>query len=138
MSDLLQEPISVLCDEVAVPTPKADADGVYHLVIDGQQVRVFSLKQGKVVLAGVIGSAAIIAEDRKESRQSLLASCLALQAVRFGKLATQEVLTLEPETGELVLWQSFEGPGVSVPVFLAAAESLLNELEFWKTWLGAA
>lgn len=135
MSDLLQEPISVLCDEVGLPTPKPDAQGIYHIVIEGQSVRVLTLSQGRVVLLGIIGSASIIAEDRQESRQALLASCLSLQAVRFGKLGTEQVLTLEPETGELVLWQAFEGPGVSIPVFLMAAESLLNELEFWKNWL---
>ncbi len=138
MSDALHEPIAVLCEEVGLPVPAPDPRGAYVIDIEGQQIRVFALNNGKVVLLGVIGSAGDIAERRKESRHSILASCLNLQAVRFGKLGTSEVLTLEPETGELVLWQSFEGPGVSIPAFLQGAESLLNELEFWKNWLAVS
>lgn len=137
MSALLQEPISVLCDEVGISMPAADARGVYSIVIEGQEIRVFTLMNGKVILLGVIGQASTLAENRRESRRELLAGCLGLQAVRFTRLGTPEVLTLEPESGELVLWQSFEGPDVSIPAFLGAAESLLNELEFWKNWLAA-
>lgn len=137
MSALLQEPISVLCDEVGISMPAADARGVYSIVIEGQEIRVSTLMNGKVILLGVIGQASTLAENRRESRRELLVGCLGLQAVRFTRLGTPEVLTLEPESGELVLWQSFEGPDVSVPAFLGAAESLLNELEFWKNWLAA-
>lgn len=137
MSALLQEPISVLCDEVGISMPAADARGVYSIVIEGQEIRVSTLMNGKVILLGVIGQASTLAENRRESRRELLAGCLGLQAVRFTRLGTPEVLTLEPESGELVLWQSFEGPDVSIPAFLGAAESLLNELEFWKNWLAA-
>lgn len=117
--------------------PSADARGVYSIVIEGQEIRVSTLMNGKVILLGVIGQASTLAENRRESRRELLAGCLGLQAVRFTRLGTPEVLTLEPESGELVLWQSFEGPDVSIPTFLGAAESLLNELEFWKNWLAA-
>lgn len=138
MSDLLLEPVSILCEEVGLPQMPPDERGVYRLVIDGQEIRVSALLNGRVVLLGVIGNATDLAEDRRESRQLLLSGCLTLQMVRFGKLGTEQALTLEPETGELVLWQSFEGPGVSIPMFLSAAESLLNELEFWKNWLAAS
>ncbi len=138
MSPALQEPIAVLCEEVGLPVPTPDPLGVYVIHIEGQEIRVSTLSSGKVILLGVIDRAADLAQRRKESRHSLLTTCLNLQAVRFGKLATSEVLTLEPETGELVLWQSFEGPSVSIPAFLQGAESLLNELEFWKNWLAAS
>lgn len=138
MSDLLLEPVSILCEEVGLPQMPPDERGVYRLVIDGQEIRVSALLNGRVVLLGVIGNATDLAEDRRESRQQLLSGCLTLQMVRFGKLGTEQALTLEPETGELVLWQSLEGPGVSIPMFLSAAESLLNELEFWKNWLAAS
>ncbi|HEY1053447.1 MAG TPA: type III secretion system chaperone [Prosthecobacter sp.] len=135
MSDALQEHVSILCEEVGLPAAAPDARGVYHIEIEGLEVRVSTLNNGRVILLGVIGRADAVAERRQESRQTLMMGCLALQAVRFGKLGTSEVLTLEPETDELVLWRSFDGPGMSVPAFLAGAEALLNELEFWKTWL---
>lgn len=138
MNDALHEPVSVLCDEAGLPVPQPDERGIYRIFIDGQEVRVTAMKQGKVILLGVIGSANALAENRRESPQALLNNCLVLQAGRFSKLGTREVLTLEPETGELVLWQSLDGHGVSIPAFLSAAESLLNELEFWKTWLAAS
>lgn len=138
MSEHLQEAISVLSEEVGLPPAQADERGIYRLVIDGQEIRVAVLLNGKAVLLGVIGNASALAENRRESCQELLAGCLALQLVRFGKLGTEQTLTLEPESGELVLWQSFESFGVSVPVFLSAAESMLNELEFWKNWLAAS
>ncbi|MDH4454798.1 MAG: type III secretion system chaperone [Verrucomicrobiota bacterium] len=138
MSDALQEPISVFCDEVGLPMPAPNPSGAYVISVDGQEIRVSSRKNGKIVLLGVIGRANEIAERREESRQALLTSCLNLQAVRFGKLGTPEVLTFEPESGELVLWLSFEGPGVPIPAFLQGTESLLNELEFWKNWLAVS
>ena len=99
---------------------------------------MFSLSQGRVILLGVIGAIGTISALRNESRERLLGSCLTLQAVRFGKLGTMEVLTVEPETDELILWQSFEDHSLSIPNFLSAAESLLNELDFWKNWLATA
>jgi hypothetical protein len=138
MSDALQEPISVFCDQVGLPMPVPNASGAYVISVDGQEVRILSRKNGKIVLLGVIGRAHEIAERREESRQALLTACLNLQAVRFGKLGTSEVLTFEPESGELVLWLSFEGPGVPIPAFLQGTESLLNELEFWKNWLAVS
>lgn len=135
MSDALLEPISVLCDEIGLKVPSPSFEGVYVLKIDDQEIRVSSLTNGKVILLGIVGKVADIAERRKESIQMLLASCLNVQAVRFGKLGTSEVLTFEPETEELVIWQPLDGVGVSIPVFLHATESLLNELEFWKNWL---
>lgn len=135
MSAVLQEQVSILCEEVGLPVAAADARGVYHIEIDGQEVRVFTLNNGRVILLGVIGRADALAERRQESRQALLLGCLTLQAVRFGKLGTSEVLTVEPETDELVLWRSFDELQMSIPAFLAGAEALLNELEFWKTWL---
>ena len=138
MSDPLQEPIAVLCDEVGVPVPARDARGAYVIIVQGQELRVFSLNNGRVIMLGIIGPAGDLASRRKEPLGALLTNCLALQAVRFGRLATQEVLTVEPETGELVLWQAFDAPSLSVPAFLQSAESLLNELEFWKNWLAAS
>jgi hypothetical protein len=137
MSNPLQEPLSVLCEEVGVPTPAPDAKGIYHLVIDGQELRLLTLNTDRVIMLGVLGKADTIAEHRHENRQLMLANCLALQAVRFGKLATLEVLTIEPETDELVLWRGFESYTLTIPTLLAAAESLLNELEFWKIWLSS-
>lgn len=137
MNDSLQEPLSVLCDQLGLPTPQADERGFYRIVMDGHEVRVMAMKQGSVVMLGVIGIADALAESRRESVQNLLSNCLMLQAARFKSLGTREVLTLEHETGELVLWQSFENHDVTIPGFLAAAESLLNELEYWKTWLAS-
>ena len=138
MNDLIEEPLGVLCDEVGVPMPVPDEHGVYRLVVDGQELRVLALKQGRIIVTGVLGHAETIAANRREEMQVMLASCMTLQAARLSKLGTGEVLTLESETGELVLWLSFEGPGVPISRFLPAAESLLNEMEFWKNWLAAS
>lgn len=138
MSTTLQEPLSVLCDEVGVPMPQPDSRGSYSLEIDGQTLRVSELKNQRVILAGVVGNLGVIAAKRETSRQDVLANCLGVQAVRFAKLATAEVLTFEPETDELILWTGFDGPSISIPAFLQGAESMLNELEFWKNWLAAS
>lgn len=139
MIDLIQEPLSVLCDEVGVPVPQPDARGICTVVIDNQELRFVPLKQGKVVMLGIIGNAEALAAKRNEDLQIVLASCLTLQGARFAKLGTREVMTLEPETGELVLWQSFDpSTGVSISSFLGAAESMLNEVEYWKNWLAAS
>lgn len=138
MNDLLQEPVSVLCEEAGVPAVQPDERGHYRIVIDSQEMRIMALNQGRIVMLGVIGRAGSLADQRRESVSSLLNGCLALQAARFSKLGTREILTLEPETGELVLWHSPDSHGVSIPMFLLAAESMLNELEFWKNWLAAS
>jgi len=138
MSDPIVEPLSVLCEEAGIPMPTPDDRGGYEFVIDYKTLRVSSLNRGsKIVLLGIIGNAESIAEQRREARERLLTSCLTLQAVRFGKLGSREVLTLEPENGELVLWVAFENYSISIPGFIAAVESLLNELDFWKNWLSA-
>ncbi len=135
MNDPLQENITILCEEVGIPAAAPDSSGVYRIAIDGQEIRIFTLSDGRAILLGVIGVAAALAEQREETGHSLLTACLALQAVRFGKLASKEVLTLEPETGELVLWRPLDSQDMFVPAFLVTAEVLLNELEFWKNWL---
>jgi len=135
MTSPLSELISVLCDEAGAPAPEADARGAHVIRIENHELRVQPLSHGRFVFLGLIGRAGDIAARREESRQTLLSSCLGLQAVRFGKLGTPEVLTLEPENDELVLWRSFGESQVSIPTFLQAAESLINETEFWKNWL---
>ncbi len=135
MSTVLNEMISVLCEETGVAVPAADARGMHVIRIEGHEMRMQPLNQGRFILLGVIGRAGSIAEKREQSRQALLSTCLGLQAVRFSKLGTAEVLTLEPENDELVLWLSFEDTRVSISAFLQAAESLINETEFWKNWL---
>lgn len=135
MSTVLNEMISVLCDETGIAVPEPDARGMHIIRIEEHELRVQPLKQGRFILLGVIGRAGGIAERREQSRQALLSTCLTLQAVRFGRLGTSEVLTLEPESDELVLWRSFEESRVSISAFLQAAESLINETEFWKNWL---
>lgn len=135
MSTVLNEMISVLCDETGVAVPAPDARGIHVIRIEEHELRVQPLNQGRFILLGVIGKAESIAEKREQSRQALLSTCLGLQAARFSKLGTAEVLTLEPENDELVLWRSFEESRVSISAFLQAAESLINETEFWKTWL---
>jgi len=135
MNSSLSEMISALCDETGVPVPAADARGIYVLAVENHELRVQPLGHGRFVLLGLIGRAGNIAEHRSESRQAMLSTCLNLQAARFSKLGTPEVLTLEPESDELVLWRSFEEHQVSIGSFLHAAESLINETEFWKTWL---
>lgn len=135
MSDPLSEMISVLCDETGAPITGPDARGVHVIQIENHELRVLPLSHGRFVLLGLIGRAGDLAERREESRQTLLSTCLNLQAVRFGRLGTPEVLTLEPESDDLVLWRSFEEQQVSISTFLQAAESLINETEFWKNWL---
>lgn len=128
MSALLQEPISVLCDEVGISMPAADARGVYSIVIEGQEIRVSTLMNGKVILLGVIGQASTLAENRRESRRELLAGCLGLQAVRFTRLGTPEVLTLEPESGNSCSGSRLKGrtfpfPPSSAPLNLCSTNS---------------
>ena len=65
MTDSLQEPISVLCDEVGVPVPQPDENGHYSILIDEQEVRVLKVKQEQAVMVGVIGHAETVAEGRR-------------------------------------------------------------------------
>jgi hypothetical protein len=137
MNDALNEPLLVLCQEIGLTPPAPDARGQHVLVIDGQELRVLTLAQGRVVVLGVIGTLSSLAEKRGGSER-LLADCLTVQAARLAAQAIPEVLTLEPDSGELVLWRAIAPHGLSVPVFLNVAESMLNELEFWKNWLSNA
>lgn len=133
--DTLREAVAQLCEELGIAPPASNEQGVFVIVAEGQELRFSVLSNGKAILLGIIGRADEIAAKRQVSRQSLLTGCLALQAVRFGKLGREEVLSIEPETDELILWHSSDGTNISVPAFFQAAEAMLNELEFWKTWL---
>ncbi|GAA5149719.1 hypothetical protein GCM10023213_47800 [Prosthecobacter algae] len=124
-----------LCEELGIATPFPNEQGVFVIQVEEQELRFSLLNNGRVNLVGVIGRADEIAALRQISLQALLTSCLTLQAVRFGKLGREEVLSIEPATDELILWHSLDGPDVSIPAFFQTAEALLNELEFWKNWL---
>jgi len=138
MTDALKDPLIVLCEETGLTLPIPNEQGFYVLQIDGYELRITALAKGRVVMAGVIAGVAVLAEKRQETREQLLSYCLTLQSARFATQAKREVLTLEQSTDELVLWRSFDPFALSVPTFLAAAESMLNELEFWKNWLSNA
>lgn len=139
MMDLIQEFLAVLLVESGVAIPAPDSRGIFSVVIDGQELRFLTIKQSKMIMIGIIGKAEVLASARNQDLQLMLADCLTLQGARFAKLGNSEVMTLEPETGELVLWVSFDSDtGVSIPSLLGAAESMLNEIEFWKKWLAAA
>lgn len=127
--------MSVFCEEVGLPVPSPDSQGGYILRLEENELRVAQLSQGRVILLGVIGNADAIATQRQQSRQAMLINCLALQAARFSKMGSEEILTIEIETDELVLWRCLEDSELSAPIFLQAAEALLNELEFWKNRL---
>jgi len=136
MTEQLQEAIAVLCDELGLPTAQINSSGLYIVRVDGKELRILTLRDGKVVLLGVIGVLATIAESRRESADSLLRNCLILHGARLERLGTPEVLTLDDT--ELVLWRKFEPFGISISEFLQASESVLNEVEFWQNWLSAA
>ncbi|TDU70708.1 Tir chaperone family protein CesT [Prosthecobacter fusiformis] len=133
--DTLGEPVAQLCEELGIATPPPNEQGVFVIQVEGQELRFSLLNNDRVYLLGVLGRVDEIAAQRQISRQALLTGCLTLQAVRFGKLGREEVLSIEPETDELILWHSLDGPDVSIPAFFQTAEALLNELEFWKNWL---
>ena len=133
--DTLREPMAQLCEELGIPAPLPNEQGIFVIHVEGQELRFSLLNNGRVILLGVIGRADELAAKRQMSRQALLTGCLTLQAVRFGKLEREEILSIEPETNELILWHSLDGLEVSIPAFFQKTEALLNELEFWKTWM---
>lgn len=135
MNEVLQEPLTVLCEEIGLAPPIPDALGHYVLEIDGHQLRFLALSKGRIVMIGLVGSVSGFVDKRRQSRNQLLSQCMTLQAARFSKQAIREVLTLEASTDEMVLWRSFEAYELNISSFLAAAESMLNEMEFWKNWL---
>ena len=138
MNETLQEPLTVLCEEIGLAPPSLNASGLYVLEIDGHELRVIPLAKGRVVLAGLIGSVNALTEKRRQDRDRFLSHCLTVQAARLSKQAVREVLTWESGTDELLLWRSFEPFELSISSFLSATETLLNELEFWKNWSSIA
>lgn len=134
-STSLREALEVFCDEVGLPVPEPQPNGVYTLWLEDHELRISLQKNAQVILLGVIGRVDDLAARRQTSSQHLLTSCLTLHAARFSKLSGEEILSLEPETGELILWRSFAERDLSIPTFLQATEALVNELEFWKNWL---
>jgi hypothetical protein len=135
MNDPFHDAVAALCEEVGQDAPSPKAGGGYEVVVDGTTVRAFPLSSGRVVMSAGIGKVVEVAEARRESVQDLLCGCLTLSGARFRKLGIRETMTIEQNSDELVLWRKFEGSSPSISEFLQAAESLLNEVRFWKRWL---
>ena len=133
MTENLKRAIETLCEELGLPKPPAD-DPVID--VNGHELRIVQLSGHKAVLMGTLGSLSSIADERRESTDTLLMRSLTLHGARFAKLGTPEALTLEDNT--MVLWNKFDSETISVQDFLQSSESMLNEMEFWKNWLAAA
>src|SRR5688500_4478121 len=132
MNDQIQEAISILCDELVLQIPQLYGEGRLVLYPDGAaELRIFPIMGGRaIIMLAVIGKAAAMAEARKETIATFLSRCLTLHGVRFTKLSLTEAITLD--SGELILWRKFNNPYIALPEFLQAAESILNEAEYWQ------
>jgi hypothetical protein len=133
MTENLKRALETLCEELGLQAPSAD-DPIVE--VDGHELRVVELSGGKAVLLGRLGSISSIAEERRESVDTLLMRSLTLHGARFAKLGTPEALTLDEDT--MVLWNKFDSDAISVQDFLRSSESMLNEVEFWKNWLAVS
>jgi hypothetical protein len=133
MTEALQHALASLHEELGL---QARAENPGMIQVNDHELRVVELGSGKAALVGDLGSVRQIAEDRGESIDTLLMRSLTLHAARFAKLGTPEALTLDES--QLVLWKKIDSERVSVQDFLHSAESMLNEVEFWKNWLSAA
>lgn len=134
MTENLQRALEVLCEELGLPVPSSRPAA---LNVEGNELKIVELPQGKAALLGTIGSLSQITEKRRESVETVLSRCLTLHGARFSKLGTREAVTLD-DHDQLVLWSGLDADTVSISEFIQTSESMLNELEFWKGWLSAA
>lgn len=133
MTAVFKEAIEVLQEELELPVSQSSPGS---LTVDSHELRFQQIGNETALMLGVIGDVAELIEHKKTSEQDLLTRCLNLHAARFAKQATPEVLTIENH--ELLLSRQFDAHAIRPAEFLQAAESMLNELEYWKTWLDAA
>lgn len=130
MTENLKISLEALGAELGLPVPNEPEP---TFTVDDCLLRIRLLPKGDAVLLGVLGEPEKLAGQRNAETTTLLANCLTLHGARFAKLGVSESLTLDGD--ELVLWKKFDGHNVSVSEFLRNAESMLNEMDFWKTWL---
>ncbi len=104
--------------------PAPDDDGAYHFVIDDLELALFQ-HGDQILLEGRLGK---VAGNRGEARQ-MLQQCLRRQ---LGRLRDHpEVLTLDDETDELLLFLRLPARETRAADLDSAVGAFANSLEFW-------
>ncbi|MEO0763590.1 MAG: CesT family type III secretion system chaperone, partial [Pseudomonadota bacterium] len=112
-----------------IDPPAVDADGRRFVVFDGlYELALFQLGE-QLYLSAPIGALPVA----REARQDALDHLLGLQMARAGHGA--EVMSIEPDDGELMLFRTLPARHVTAASFEAALSSFVSTLEFWTKQL---
>ena len=106
--------------------PRADAGGRYYMLLDGD-LEVAVLQGGdRIYLEGRLEP---VPADRRKAEE-LLGHHLRLHLARLRE--KHEVLSLEPEGDDLVLFRQLPAHALTLREFERALEDFANGLEFWS------
>jgi hypothetical protein len=88
-----------------------------------------------VIMTAALGRLNEMAEKAGETVNGVLDRCLHLHGARLSSLALPFVLSLEPDSDEVILWVPVAlRPERGTP-FREELEDLLNEVEFRRNWM---
>lgn len=131
----LHEKISLLCEELGLPRPAvAEADSC-EVSVETVKIQFRTLASGQVVLTAALGRLNEMAEKAGETVNGVLDRCLHLHGARLSGLALPFVLSLEPDSDEVILWVPVEPRPERGTPFREELEELLNEVEFRRNWM---
>jgi len=107
--------------------PDQGPDGILRLLVDGALSVGFSADQpNRFVVFGDVGP---VPPDSADGR-ALLHRLLRLELATLN--ASDEVLSIDPERNQLVLWAAYADDGLTDEVFDRLLAQFLNALEFWR------
>ncbi len=102
-----------------------ETDGSYRFVFDDNLPLQCIRASDELIVQSFLG--ALPADDQQACEEAL--RLLKINLAQIG--SQQAILSLDPDSGELVLFTKLRMRGVSVVQFEEALEDYVNSLEFW-------
>ena len=121
----LQQLLSQFAKRYQFATPQLGGDGRCALLLDGD-LEVMVLQGGNRIY--LEAQVLTLPTDQRQVEE-LLVQCLHLHLTRLQD--KQEVLSVDPEGNDLVLFRPLPALGLTLVDFEQALESFVNSLEFW-------
>ncbi len=132
----LHEKICLLCDDLGLPLPAVAEGDSCEVSVETVKIQFRTLANGQVIMTAALGRLNEMAEKAGESVNGFLDRCLHLHGARLSGLALPFVLSLEPDSDEMILWVPVESRPERGTPFREELEDMLNEVEFRRNWLG--
>jgi hypothetical protein len=121
----IQNLVESLAQRLEMPVPASDENGAYTFVFDGMPVHCRSGPDQRLILWGGLGEIPPDPTQAEEQAREILKANLAWMKTR------KEIVCIDPESGEMVLYLSLKIPDLDVDRFEEKIEGLVNSLEFW-------